>query len=139
VLNTVIDANVWISALISPLGKPRKLFDQLSQARFLVCYPEQLLHQLRKAPLKRRLAARLTHDQVERLIDQLERYGTRVNLAEVPSVSRDYTDDAYLACAVAAQCDFIVSGDDDLLCMREYHGIAIITPAKFLSILESTK
>jgi len=34
-----------------------------------------------------------------------------------------------LACALAAQTDLIVSGDDALLNLKHYHGIDIVAPA----------
>ena len=47
-------------------------------------------------------------------------------------VSRDPDDDVLLACAVAARADLIVSGDDDVLALKQYRGIPIITPAQAL-------
>ncbi len=44
-------------------------------------------------------------------------------------VCRDADDDAVLAVAIAGQTNFIVSGDDDLLSLKDYRDIPIITPA----------
>ena len=41
----------------------------------------------------------------------------------------DPDDDHVIACAIAARADAIVSGDHDLLDLREYHGIPILTAA----------
>jgi len=35
-----------------------------------------------------------------------------------PVIKRDPDDDKILACAIAAQADWIVSGDDHLLCLK---------------------
>ncbi|MGH8119985.1 MAG: putative toxin-antitoxin system toxin component, PIN family, partial [Gammaproteobacteria bacterium] len=40
-----------------------------------------------------------------------------------PTIAHDPADDAVLACALAAQANLIVSGDTDLLTLREYQGI----------------
>jgi putative PIN family toxin of toxin-antitoxin system len=45
-------------------------------------------------------------------------------------VSRDADDDAVLACALAAQADLIVSGDADLLVLKQFQGIRIMTAAQ---------
>jgi predicted nucleic acid-binding protein len=50
-------------------------------------------------------------------------------------VSRDPDDDAMLALAVAAQADFIVSGDGDLLVLNSFEGIPIVTPVQALAII----
>jgi uncharacterized protein len=47
-------------------------------------------------------------------------------------VSRDPDDDTVLACALAAQADLIVSGDQDLLVLRVFEGIPIVTAAQAL-------
>lgn len=45
-------------------------------------------------------------------------------------VSRDADDDMVLACALAAKANLIVSGDADLLTLRRYRDIPIVTPAE---------
>ena len=52
-------------------------------------------------------------------------------------VSRDADDDVVLATAVAAEASVIVTGDLDLLVLRRYGGIDIVTPRDFLSRLPS--
>jgi len=46
--------------------------------------------------------------------------------------SRDATDDPFLACAVAAQAEYIVASDRDLLSLGKPFGVAIVTPAELL-------
>ena len=45
-------------------------------------------------------------------------------------VSRDADDDMVLACALAAKANLIVSGDADLLTLRHYRDISILTLAE---------
>ena len=52
-------------------------------------------------------------------------------------VSRDPDDDIILATAVAGAADFLVTGDKDLLVLRSYRGIAIITPSECLARLRA--
>ncbi len=57
-----------------------------------------------------------------------------VTPAPLPApASRDTDDDEVLAAAVAASAEVIVTGDQDLLVLRAYHGIEIVTPREFLS------
>jgi uncharacterized protein len=53
-------------------------------------------------------------------------------------VSRDINDDPILACALSAKADFIVSGDKDLLVLKEFEGIQIVTAAQALERLLKT-
>lgn len=51
---------------------------------------------------------------------------TSVNEAE------DSDDNKFLECAISANADYIISGDTDLLELKEYQDITITTPEKFL-------
>jgi putative PIN family toxin of toxin-antitoxin system len=53
----------------------------------------------------------------------------------VEPVTRDPDDDVVLAGAVAGRADVIVTGDEDLLVLRQHEGIPIVTPRKFLSLM----
>ena len=43
----------------------------------------------------------------------------------------------FLECAMDSKCYYIVSGDKDLLTVKEYEGIGIVTVAEFLEILKN--
>lgn len=58
---------------------------------------------------------------------------------EIRVVERDADDNKFIACALAGEAEYIVSGDDDLLDIKTYRGIRILTPAAFLAFLEQGK
>lgn len=47
-------------------------------------------------------------------------------------VCRDPDDDEVLATALAAKADLIITGDQDLLVLRAFAGIDIVTPRQYL-------
>ena len=47
---------------------------------------------------------------------------------------RDADDDKFIACAVAASADFIVSGDRDLLDMGKCKSVRIVSASAFLKM-----
>ena len=51
-------------------------------------------------------------------------------LTEV-SVSRDKTDDKFIALAIDSGATVIISGDSDLKDVQAYKGIEILSPAQF--------
>jgi predicted nucleic acid-binding protein len=51
------------------------------------------------------------------------------------AVPRDPDDDKIVACAVAADAEYLVTRDRDLLSIGTYAGIAIIGPEQFLRII----
>ena len=48
--------------------------------------------------------------------------------------SRDPDDDHVLGCAVAADAQFLITGDKDLLTLDPFGSVAIVTPSQFLAI-----
>jgi len=51
-------------------------------------------------------------------------------------VSRDRDDDKIISLAISAQSDFIISGDNDLLVLKRYQSIPILSPRDFWNILQ---
>ena len=49
---------------------------------------------------------------------------------------RDVDDDEVLATAVAAQAEIILTGDNDLLALKAYQGIKILSPRQFVEWMD---
>ena len=54
---------------------------------------------------------------------------------KVQNVCRDVDDHIVIECALEAQAHFIITGDKDLLTIKTFKNIHIITPEDFLKIL----
>lgn len=52
-----------------------------------------------------------------------------------PVIQADPDDDEVLACAVTAHAEAIVSGDSDLLTLKQYQGIHVLTAPELLALL----
>lgn len=94
----------------------------------------EYLHQRPK--LERRVTLRqlTTHE----LHAEYAKLAVIVAPAVLPAqVSVDPDDDAVLACAIAAQADAIVTGDDHLLRLKVYQGIPILTATELLARIAS--
>lgn len=50
-------------------------------------------------------------------------------------ITDDPSDNRYLECTVEGRADYVVSGDEHLLKLREYERIRIVRPAEFLRAL----
>jgi len=48
-------------------------------------------------------------------------------------VCRDPDDDHILAAAISGKCDGIITGDKDLLVLKSYEGIEILSPRDFIT------
>jgi len=54
---------------------------------------------------------------------------------EFAGASKDPDDDKYIAAAIEGRARFVVAGDSDLLDLKEYDGIHIVSPRVFLDFL----
>lgn len=136
-MRLVVDTNVLVSAFLWQ-GAPGRLIElatedeiELFTSRALVEELSEVLH--RKKLAKQVRATGFTAAQLVRNFRRLARAKSARRLAQ--QVSRDADDDAVLACALAARADLIVSGDDDLLSLKHYQGIPIVTPAHALRLI----
>jgi putative PIN family toxin of toxin-antitoxin system len=129
--NTVISGSLWH-------GNPRRVLDaardgliELYTSRPLLAELEDVLHRERFAH-RLSLANRTAKD----LVRNYSFVATVIEAEPIePTIIRDPDDDAVLACALSAQCEIIVSGDNDLLDFKEYRGIRILSATELLAEL----
>jgi putative PIN family toxin of toxin-antitoxin system len=130
-VTVVLDTNVIVAALVAK-GLGHEVVVRALGSSSVVTSPALL------DELELTLRAKFTLGPAATVF--LEQLRLRVQLvAPAPlavPVSRDADDDVVLATAVAADA-VIVTGDLDLLVLRRYNGIDIVTPRDFLSRLPS--
>jgi putative PIN family toxin of toxin-antitoxin system len=128
----VLDANVLVSALVFG-GTPRKVTDRIASKTIRPVMSEAILTELRRtinAKFPAHVPGLARYEKLLRL------YAIWVPLgSHTITASRDPDDNAILETAVLGKCQFIVSGDKDLLDLRTFSDINILTPADFLDTL----
>ena len=82
------------------------------------------------APKFDRYVSRATR---ETLLRRLQPIIEIVPVIQVIRVCRDPRDDIFLEAAVNGQADVLITGDTDLLALRPFWGIEILTPAEYLA------
>lgn len=131
-MRLVLDTNVALSALVWR-GTPYRLLSaiRVQPETIQLFSSEALLVELAEVLNRPHLAKPLAAIGRSAAI-VLADYAAAVEIvvpAFVPKVARDPDDDQVLACALAAQADALVSGDDDLLSLGRFQGIPILTAA----------
>ena len=130
----VIDTNVVISALVFG-GKPRQILELVADRTISVYLAEELLTELRRKITSKFPDFAVDLEKYERLINR-DGIVVKLGLLQV-RVSQDSNDDMFLETAMLGKCDCIISGDKDLLVLKEYEGIKIATASEFLSLYEN--
>lgn len=134
-MRVVVDPGVFISAALSPEGVPQKVLAWIrSQGIELVLSP-QLVVELEDAITRSKFRGYLSTEEARRFVDSVLRVGTmRSEPPFEPGLTRDPKDDYLIALARAAEADYLVSGDRDLL-EADAGGVAVVTPRQMLESL----
>lgn len=137
-LRVVLDANVFVSALISPHGTTAQLLEVWEARRFAVLISADILDELDRVLHYSKLRDRyhLSEGRIKRYLQLLRSQCVWVTpTISLAVVERDPDDDRYLECAVAGRATIIVSGDKHLLALATYEDIQVLSPAGFLALL----
>ncbi len=142
-MRVLLDTNIFISYLLTPLGKSpiNVLVDAAFTNAFTLLIAADILEELqRKITAKPYLAQRITATQLELLVDALLTVAEEVPAIEekFPEIGRDRKDDYLLAYAAVGRADYLVTGDEDLLVLREVEGLKVVNPREFVALLEKS-
>jgi putative PIN family toxin of toxin-antitoxin system len=132
-MRVVLDTNILISALISPHGLPEAIYRAWRAARFELVTSDFQLDEIRRASRYPKLRERLKPAQVGTMINSFRHQATVLEKLNLASGTAD-PDDAFLtAMALAAQADYLVTGDKraGLLQLGHIERTRILTPAAF--------
>ncbi len=138
----VLDSSILVSAFIAPQTELMLLLRLPLRHRYELVLSKEILSETAQSLLTKervRRYASYTDDDVHPYLAWLLSVATIVEeVPELSAVPADPKDNMVLATAVAAQADYLVTGDRrHLLPMKEYQGIAIISARSFLYLLES--
>jgi putative PIN family toxin of toxin-antitoxin system len=128
-MKAVFDTNVLIAAFLTE-GICAKLLIRARRRDFDMILCDGILQEFKRV-LKKKFAAS-PHEMSEALI--ILSAAAQDILGQTDSIvpiCRDSDDDLILACARDAVADYVVTGDEDLLVLKNYEGISILNPREF--------
>ncbi|MDQ1471557.1 MAG: uncharacterized protein QOJ99_3037 [Bryobacterales bacterium] len=126
------DTNVFISALVWD-GPPRQLLRMAEAGAFRLQVSQPILDETARV-----LAERFHWPQEDtaEARDLLSSIGQRVVPHITLNICRDPDDDRILECSQASRSDYLVTGDKDLLVLKQHAGARILKPADFLALVQ---
>jgi putative PIN family toxin of toxin-antitoxin system len=136
-VKVVLDTNVLVSGLMLPDSVPGRIVAAWRGAQFELVLSESLLDEIGRVLSYPKIQGRLRwgQDEIARFLLLLRFKADIVDITgEKASVPRDPGDDPILATLLAADADCLVSGDGDLLAMRDRFPIQ--SPAEFVRRLK---
>jgi putative PIN family toxin of toxin-antitoxin system len=129
----VIDTNVMVSALLFK-GSLSKIVDHWKEGKIIPLLSKETFNEFKTVLEYPKFS--LTAQEIKTIIEEevLPYFEVTDIVNRVKGACRDSDDDKFIACAVSAAADFIVSGDRDLLDMGKYKSVKIISASEFLKI-----
>jgi putative PIN family toxin of toxin-antitoxin system len=137
-MRVVLDVNIIVSALISPLGSPAQIIDLWEQNLFDLVVTRDILEELERVLHYPKIQKHyhLSETQIAKLLHHLKRQATFVSPTQTLSlINDDLSDNRYLEAAVTSQADYLISGDIHLLKLKRHGQTEILLPAGFLALL----
>lgn len=154
-LGIVRDCMVFLQAVANDNSPAAKIFDLVENGEVRLFMSEQILREAREVMSRPRLRAKLaglTEERIDAFFLRLERQAFW--LRAIPAqfeFRRDPKDAPYVNLAVAADADFIVSRDNDLLDLmnnydddskefrQRFRPLKVITPEMLLAEVERNR
>jgi uncharacterized protein len=127
-LIVVVDSGIWISA-IEFGGIPARAIEVVAEVDNLAICTEIEEEVLRILATKFGRSA----SDIRNRMTPIWESAIRVDLpGSLHGISRDPNDDFVIECAVQAKADILISGDQDLLTLKSYGAIRILTARQYM-------
>jgi len=133
-MKIVIDANMFISALIWD-GIPETVVNRAADRSDTLFISDAILDEIDRTLRKPKFGR--SEDHVVSFVAYIKKIGKKVTVSpkhRITGICRDHSDDKYIECALAAGADYIISGDRDLLDLKEYGGVKIVNARDCLDV-----
>ena len=128
----VLDANVLISAALSPNGAPRAVVEAVRSAGGVLLFSRETFDELRTRFLRPKFDNYVSREGRTVYLAQLETISEWVAINGATLECRDPDDDKLLETALTGKADCLVTDDRDLLVMSPFRQIPILQPVAFL-------
>jgi len=134
-MKLVLDTNIYISAFYWG-GNSQTILDRISEGFDTLYISNTILNEV--AAVMARPKFKSTPEIIDRYIKAIEKIGKKIfPVGNITGICRDKDDDDKIECGIISMADYIVTGDEDLLILKSYEGIKIVTPREYLEATET--
>lgn len=140
-MRVVVDTNLFISGTIIKRGKPFELLEAWRGRVFTLLISDQQRGELEDVLQRDKIQKNyhLSPDEIASVLRLLETAASRAGVRrQLPVKVRDAKDEMILASALGGKAEYLVTGDDDLLTLRDdprLGALKIVTVGEFLEVL----
>ncbi len=139
-LSVVVDTNIFVSGLIAEKGLPHKLIKLLEEDLFLLIISQKMRDELEEVLYRVKFSAFLSEDKLSKFFKMIDIISFVVSPQTIiPIEARDPKDQKVLATALGGKADYLVTGDEDLLILKDTDKLGrlkIVGVKEFLKLFE---
>ena len=132
-MRVVFDTNIFISAFVIPGGNAEDAYLHAIRGTFQLLTSIAILTETANT-LRSKFA--WSDKKTEQLLRAISKTTTVLKTQPHIHDLEDEPDNRILECALLAEADLIVTGDQHLLALQGYQGISIVKLADFLALLQ---
>lgn len=135
-LRVVLDTNILVSGLLYS-GRPRKLMDLAVEGRIEVVSSPEMIDELRRVLSRDKFG--LAKEEQKSMMDFVIRLSRIIFVRSRFKVATDAGDDIVVNAAYDGEAAYIVSGDKELLELKQFGKIKIVRVSEMLRVLERVR
>ena len=129
-MRVVLNTNVLISAIFFS-GTPSRILTQWKKGYLTTVISKPIIDEYTR--VAEEIAAKFPQLNIAPILDLFILNSEIVDTGDLRiTACEDPDDNKFIECAIAGKCQIIVSGDKQLLKLKTYQGIEILTPKKFV-------
>lgn len=143
-VKAVVDTNIWVSALVAPLGTAAKLIELWKKDTFTLILSEQQSSELFEVLSRSKFTIKyhIEENKVEDLISSFAENAKHIRIEDnIVNCCRDADDNIIIETAVRGRAKYLVTGDKDIAedkVVSSYlssHGVTVISLQKFIALI----
>lgn len=126
----IIDTNLWISFLLT--RKYKVIDDLLEKGEITLIFSQELISEFLKGVNRPKLKKFFTKTDLELLLNIIAESAEFIPVISTVHVCRDKKDNFLLALARDSTADYLITGDKDLLVIKQFDQTKIVNITEFI-------
>lgn len=120
----ILDTNLWISFLISK--KFTQIDKLIENKKIILIFSDELIGEFISVVSRPKFKKYFSEKDIERILSYFDQYGKLIKVKSDIKICRDEKDNFLLNLSVDSKADYLVTGDIDLLVIKEIEQTKII-------------
>ena len=128
-MRVVFDTNIFISALVIPGSLAEKAILKVTEGGDILVISKDIINEVLSV-----LSSKFSRDKegLSHVAVILSELGELVKPTQKVSIFKEDPDNRILECAIHGKADVLVTGDKEMLQLREYKGVRIISLKEYI-------